>query len=168
MSGAGSPVPAPGSGRRLAVREDARAGSVSWMASGACRGAPDTLPLPGVTAETMAVRQFLPDALVLADPTRDTVLAALPGHQVAHFACHGHADWNDPASSRLILRDHHTAPVTVADVRALRLNLIWRTSPPAISLSLVPVSLTKPSISPALFTSPATSTSSAHSGPSAT
>ena len=84
--------------------------------------APGTQPLPGVTAETATLRRFLPHALVLADPTRDTVLDALPGHQVAHFACHGYADWEEPASSRLILRDHHTAPLTVADVSALHLT----------------------------------------------
>ena len=84
--------------------------------------APDTPPLPGVTAETETLGRYLPDSLPLADPIRNTVLAALPGHHVAHFACHGYADWNDPASSRLILRDHHTTPLTVADVGALHLN----------------------------------------------
>ena len=84
--------------------------------------APDTSPLPGVTVEATTLTGLLPDALVLADPTRNTVLAALPSHTVAHFACHSHADWNDPASSRLILRDHHAAPLTVADVSALRLG----------------------------------------------
>jgi CHAT domain-containing protein len=84
--------------------------------------APGTPPLPGVAAETATLTRLLPDALVLANPTRDTVLAALPAHQVAHFACHGYADWNDPASSRLILRDHRTAPLTVADVSALHLT----------------------------------------------
>jgi CHAT domain-containing protein len=84
--------------------------------------APDTPPLPGVTAEITTLTRLLPDALVLANPARDTVLAALPSHQVAHFACHGYGDWNDPASSRLILRDHRTAPLTVADVSALHLT----------------------------------------------
>ena len=84
--------------------------------------APNTSPLPGVTAETEALRRFLPNALVLASPTRDAVLAALPDHQVAHFACHGNVNMNDPSSSRLILRDHRTAPLTVADVSALHLN----------------------------------------------
>jgi WhiB family redox-sensing transcriptional regulator len=46
MSGAGSPVPAPGGGMRLAVREDARAGSVRWMAYGACRGTDPELFFP--------------------------------------------------------------------------------------------------------------------------
>jgi tetratricopeptide (TPR) repeat protein len=84
--------------------------------------APGTPLLSGVAAETKTLRRLLPGALVLASPTRDTVLAALPDHQVAHFACHGSADWNDPASSRLILRDHQTAPLTVADVSALRIH----------------------------------------------
>jgi hypothetical protein len=84
--------------------------------------APDTRPLPGVSAETTTLTRLLPDALVLTNPTRDTVLAALPDHPVAHFACHGSADVNDPTSSRLILRDHRTAPLTVADVSALHLT----------------------------------------------
>ena len=61
--------------------------------------APDTQPLPGVTAETATLRRYLPDALALANPIRDTVLDALPGHQVAHFACHGYADWEDPQAA---------------------------------------------------------------------
>jgi hypothetical protein len=84
--------------------------------------APGTPPLPGITAETETVTRLVPDALVLANPTRDTVLAALPDHQVAHFSCHGYADWDNPASSCLILRDHHTAPLTVAYISALHLT----------------------------------------------
>jgi CHAT domain-containing protein len=58
----------------------------------------------------------------LTDPTRNTVLTALPQHPNAHFACHGLADWDDPATSRLILPDHLTDPLTVADISALQLT----------------------------------------------
>ena len=58
---------------------------------------------------------------VLPHPTRNAVLAALPGHPIAHFACHGYADWTNPAASQLILYDH-TTPLTVADISARHLT----------------------------------------------
>ena len=84
--------------------------------------APDALPLPGVAAEAGALAGLIPGARVLPHPTRDTVLAALPGHPVAHFACHGYADWDNPAASQLILYDHHTTPLTVTDISARHLT----------------------------------------------
>jgi CHAT domain len=84
--------------------------------------APDTPPLPGVTAETTALTTLIPGADVFTDPTRQTVLDALPAYRIAHFACHAYADWDDPAGSRLILPDHQSAPLTVADISALHLH----------------------------------------------
>ncbi|PSL52110.1 tetratricopeptide repeat protein [Saccharothrix carnea] len=85
--------------------------------------APDTSRLPGVVEEVERLRDLVPTAAVMPTPsTRDAVLAALPHHPVAHFACHGVADWVDPAASRLILHDHVTAPLTVADITALNLG----------------------------------------------
>lgn len=78
--------------------------------------------LPGVTEETAAIGALVPAASVLTNPTHDTVLAALPDHQVAHFACHGRADLADPARSHLVLADHATAPLTVTEIGALRLS----------------------------------------------
>ena len=49
--------------------------------------APGPPPLDGVTAEADALADLIPGAHLLARPTRDTVLEALPGHPVAHFAC---------------------------------------------------------------------------------
>lgn len=76
----------------------------------------------GVGNETTAISTLIPGARLLTNPTRDTVLRALPGHRIAHFACHGHGDWIDPARSRLILTDHDTAPLTMADITALDLT----------------------------------------------
>ena len=59
---------------------------------------------------------------MLTHPTRGTVLAALPSHRVAHFACHGYVNWDNPAASRLLLYDHHTAPLAVADISARQLT----------------------------------------------
>lgn len=84
--------------------------------------APGTLALPGVTLEAGTLNSLIPDAHLLPDPTRHTVLNALPAHPVAHFACHGYADWTNPANSHLVLYDHHTAPLTVADLSALHLT----------------------------------------------
>ena len=78
--------------------------------------------LPGVATETDTISTLIPAAHILRQPTRATVLEALPGHQVAHFACHGHADWQQPANSQLLLADHATNPLTLAHVTALRLN----------------------------------------------
>ncbi|GAB3450583.1 CHAT domain-containing protein [Actinophytocola sediminis] len=78
--------------------------------------------LPGVAEEATAISALLPAANLLANPTHDTVLAALPHHHIAHFACHGRADWADPARSQLILADHATAPLTVTEIGALRVS----------------------------------------------
>jgi CHAT domain/Tetratricopeptide repeat len=83
---------------------------------------PGSTPLPGATAEVQAIAALIPDTMLLTHPIRDTVLAALPDHQIAHFACHSHTDWTDPAASRLILPDHTTTPLTVTDISALKLT----------------------------------------------
>ncbi|WP_069464456.1 CHAT domain-containing protein, partial [Actinacidiphila rubida] len=83
---------------------------------------PGTAFLPGVLAEAQALTDLVPDANLLSAATRATVLSALPGHRIAHFSCHGYADWNDPSQSRLVLRDHATTPLTLADVTALDLT----------------------------------------------
>ncbi|MFF4796195.1 CHAT domain-containing protein, partial [Streptomyces sp. NPDC001276] len=79
-------------------------------------------PLAGVRKETTAITALIPDANLLPTPTRNAVLQALPGQRIAHFSCHGHSDWTAPASSRLILTDHETAPLTITDIAALRLT----------------------------------------------
>jgi CHAT domain-containing protein len=48
------------------------------------------------------------------DPTRANVLAGLRDAAVAHFSCHAETDPADPSRSRLLLRDHADAPLTVA------------------------------------------------------
>ncbi|MBX7554253.1 CHAT domain-containing protein [Streptomyces sp. tea 10] len=83
---------------------------------------PGTVPLPGVRSETRALTRLIPDAHLLDPASRATVLRALPGHRVAHFSCHGHADWNDPSRSRLVLPDHATTPLTLADITTLDLT----------------------------------------------
>jgi tetratricopeptide (TPR) repeat protein len=85
----------------------------------AVQNAPD-MPLPGALAEAEVVAAAVPDAHQPVSPSRDEVLAALPLHQNAHFACHGVLA-DDPSASRLVLDDHREMPLTVADVNRLRL-----------------------------------------------
>ena len=81
-----------------------------------------TSPLPGVRAEAAFLAEAIPGVQTLAYPTREAVLDALPSHRVAHFACHGYADWGDPAASQLLLHNHRSAPLTVTDISALHLT----------------------------------------------
>jgi CHAT domain-containing protein len=84
--------------------------------------APGTSPLPGVLAEAEALGRLMPAAYRLPEPTGPGVLEALPGHAVAHFACHGYADLIDPGASELAMPDRETKPLTLADISSLHLN----------------------------------------------
>ncbi len=89
---------------------------------------PGQADLPGVTREASTLQQLFggrADLLGLDDTppaTYDTVMAALPGHTWAHFSCHGESDLDDPSSSRLLLADHQTRPLTVLDLTHARLE----------------------------------------------
>ncbi|MYW02404.1 CHAT domain-containing protein [Streptomyces sp. SID3343] len=85
---------------------------------------PGAEPLPQAAAEAEAIRGFLPDTRILADrrATRDRVLADLPRHAWAHFACHAASDHDAPSRGRLLLHDHRERPLTVADIAGLDLG----------------------------------------------
>jgi tetratricopeptide (TPR) repeat protein len=89
------------------------------VAMPATPGLPD---LRNVAVEAELLAGILPDPLVLTEPDRDRVLADLPGRAIAHFACHGGYDLDDPAAGRLVLRDHEHNPLTVADLNAVNLD----------------------------------------------
>jgi tetratricopeptide (TPR) repeat protein len=78
--------------------------------------------LPWAAAEADELAAIIPGAYVLPTPTRDATLAALSNYPVAHFACHGYANWANPAASQLMLYDHLTAPLTVANITKQRLS----------------------------------------------
>jgi tetratricopeptide (TPR) repeat protein len=82
---------------------------------------PGHQPLSGVAAETDVLRRLVPGATVLARPDHDSVIAALADHEIAHFACHGLADWADPTRSHLVLHDHATTPLTIGALARLHL-----------------------------------------------
>lgn len=84
--------------------------------------APDMPPLPGASLEADAIAGLFPRTVRLERPTAKAVLAALPGHPVAHFACHGSMDPDEPGRSQLFLNDHAVAPLTVGDIGELRLT----------------------------------------------
>ncbi|MEV6560889.1 CHAT domain-containing protein [Nocardia sp. NPDC051756] len=80
------------------------------------------MPLPGAHAEAAAVAALLPDARILHEPTRDTLIDDLAGHHTAHFACHGVANPADAATSHLVLIDYEHHPLTVAYLNKQRLD----------------------------------------------
>jgi hypothetical protein len=102
--------------------------------------APGAPLLPGAAEEAARLADLIPGAYRLPRPTRDSVLAALPEHAVAHFACHGYADWANPAASRLVLYDDKP-PLTVADISTLQL------SAGLAFLSACDTTVTKPALS---------------------
>jgi CHAT domain-containing protein len=84
--------------------------------------APGAQRLDGVREEARLLVELVPGASEPPRPTRLGVLAALPKHSIAHFACHGLANWADPSASCLLLYDCDVAPMTAADISALRLE----------------------------------------------
>ncbi|MGA5171265.1 CHAT domain-containing protein [Streptomyces lavendulocolor] len=100
------------------------------VAMPATPGLPNDGRLWQVDDEVRAVRRHLPDAEVLLGPepdssstggpdmvpTRANVLVRLPRSAIAHFACHGTTDPDDPSRSLLLLHDHATHPLTVAQL----------------------------------------------------
>jgi len=84
--------------------------------------APGTGTLEGAAAEADNLSRLIPRAQILSHPTRQTVLDSLPAHPLAHFACHGYANWADPGASMLVLPGDRAAPLTVADISTLHLT----------------------------------------------
>lgn len=87
--------------------------------------APDAAVLGQAANEARLVSDTAPGAAtVLTDAaaTRERVLAELPHHAWAHFACHAVPDPVTPSRARLLLSGRTEAPLTVADVLALDLR----------------------------------------------
>jgi CHAT domain-containing protein len=81
------------------------------------------VPLRGVDEEIATLGPLLPGSTVLAGPaaTKTAVLAALADHTHVHLACHAMTDPRRPGAGRLLLTDHESDPLTVADLAALHL-----------------------------------------------
>ena len=80
--------------------------------------------LPAVTREVEAIRKLAGNITLLKGEraTSEHVRAEISQHAVAHFACHGLSDLNDPERSRLLLHDHTSVPFTVAAISRMRLS----------------------------------------------
>jgi CHAT domain-containing protein len=63
------------------------------------------IPLPNSHAEVLAISSHFHDPQILEHEkaTHSAVLKALPEAQVAHFSCHGRANWGDPEQSGLLM-----------------------------------------------------------------
>ncbi|KAK6540781.1 hypothetical protein TWF694_008171 [Orbilia ellipsospora] len=53
---------------------------------------------------------------------RQDVLQALPDCKIFHFAGHGNTNAREPSQSHLLLKDYQTKPLTMADLRATKLQ----------------------------------------------
>jgi tetratricopeptide (TPR) repeat protein len=114
--------------RALQYARQSRSNSAGGVSDGALIVAMPETPLasalPGAQVEADLVSRLIPGSQILseADATRESVLAALPHHRIAHLSCHGISDLRNPASSRLLLQDHADSPLTVASLAALQLT----------------------------------------------
>ncbi|MFD2415703.1 CHAT domain-containing protein [Amycolatopsis pigmentata] len=104
------------------ARRRTPAGSPSRSLIVAMPSTPGLSDLSNVRAEAELLTTILPGAVTLTEPDREQVLAELPGHQIAHFACHGRYDVENPAAGSLLLRDHERTPLTVGDLNAVNLD----------------------------------------------
>jgi hypothetical protein len=85
---------------------------------------PGVADLPGVGAEVEHLTSCLPATTVLTNSqaTHAAVLAALPHHRWAHFACHATSSIGDSSLGHLLTHDHETCPLSVRDIARLRLH----------------------------------------------
>ncbi|WP_406499838.1 CHAT domain-containing protein [Streptomyces sp. NBC_00846] len=95
-------------------------------------GLPGMGRLPFVADEVRVLRRHFPQLTLLAgeeaalggieEPTKNSVLARLADHPIAHFSCHGASDSEQPSHSRLLLQDHESAPLTAASLTPVALD----------------------------------------------
>jgi CHAT domain-containing protein len=95
-------------------------------------GLPDLGPLPNVPREIEALASHFAALTVLNEatapegslsaPIKSIVLSEMLRHPVAHFACHGHSDSEDPSRSLLLLRDHANDPLTAGSLGPVALE----------------------------------------------
>jgi hypothetical protein len=78
-------------------------------------------PLPNSHAEVMAISSLFknPQIMEHEKASRSAALQALPGAQVAHFSCHGGANWSDPENSGLSMANGEM--LTIKDLFELHL-----------------------------------------------
>ncbi|GAA1603531.1 MULTISPECIES: CHAT domain-containing protein [Kribbella] len=96
--------------------------------------------LPGVRGETAALVVRVPDCQVLEgrQATRSSVLEALSRHSWVHFASHAVGPADGVVPGYLVLDDHATDPLTVADIARLRLGNVELAYLSACGTSIAP------------------------------
>jgi hypothetical protein len=81
--------------------------------------------LPFAFHETQEVRKIcvaMNLSILEPKPFRQDVLTGLMTCNIFHFAGHGRVNLNDPSKSQLLLKDHETNPLTVANITELDLG----------------------------------------------
>ncbi|MEH0418594.1 CHAT domain-containing protein [Streptomyces sp. B21-083] len=107
--------------RNLPVRPSIEALHVGVVAMPFTPGHP--VELPGSSVEARLLRGMFGAAvqtLAGEKAVNESVLAAISGSHVMHFACHSQTDPRNPGSSRLLLHDHRAHPLTMTQIAALR------------------------------------------------
>jgi tetratricopeptide (TPR) repeat protein len=108
-------------GRSLVVAMPTTPGGPHDLAFAADEAERVRAALPGADL-LLAAPDGAPAASAAGVPTLPEVRARLPHCRIAHFACHGRTDPDEPSHSALLLTDHATAPLTVAALADLRLD----------------------------------------------
>ncbi len=118
---------------RYARDQRARRADTTWSAARtlvvAAHDVPGLRRLNGVREEAIALMGILPNAELLEGrgpsitaATTANVRERLHSCEIAHFACHGSSDPQDPSQSRLILGSDDEDPFTVAALVPIRLG----------------------------------------------
>lgn len=87
---------------------------------------PAQADLPFVEKEMEGLRKLVPPSiqiLTMSNPTKETVMSALPDHQIVHMSCHGYSSSQDPSQSMLLLEDWKVSPLTVSDLISMNIQL---------------------------------------------
>jgi tetratricopeptide (TPR) repeat protein len=85
---------------------------------------PGAAALEGALRELRQLASRYPYTLTLTGPeaTGSRILAELPHHSVAHFACHAVNDPAEPSAGRLLVHDHLARPLSIRDIARLNLT----------------------------------------------
>ena len=87
---------------------------------------PDQSDLPMVESEMEELRKIIPEGknnIFIRNPEKKEIFSILRECQIVHFSCHGLSSPVDPSLSSLLLSDWKTNPLTVSDLRSLRIEL---------------------------------------------
>jgi CHAT domain-containing protein len=82
--------------------------------------------LPFVEMEVEELRKVFPSSIqimTMLNSTKETVISALPNHQIVHMSCHGYSSSENPSQSMLLLEDWKVSPLTVSDLISMNIQL---------------------------------------------